>query len=56
MAYTSPTKVAQVVEWNRQGVPPHKISKSIGIHRTAVTRILKQFEKSGDYYQNWPFL
>jgi transposase len=50
MAYTSPTKVARVVERNRRGVPPHEIAKSIGIHRTTVTRILKRFEKSGDYY------
>jgi IS30 family transposase len=50
MVYTSPMKVAHIVEQNRQGLPPSEIAQSIGAHHTTVTRILKRFKKLGDYY------
>jgi len=50
MVYTSPTKVARIVTWDKQGKPRQDIAKDIGIHRTTVTRILARFEKSADFY------
>lgn len=50
MVYTSPTKVARIVTWDKQGKPHQDIAKDIGIHRTTVTRILAHFEKSADFY------
>ncbi len=50
MVYTSPSKVSRIVDRQRQGQSHNEIAKSIGIHRTTVSRILKRFEKSGDNY------
>src|SRR6266576_2483398 len=50
MVYTSPSKVSQIVDHQRQGQSYNEIAKSIGIHRTTVSQILKRFEKSGDNY------
>jgi transposase len=50
MAYTSPTKVAQIVERKQQGWSHQDIAKSIHIHHTTVSCILNRFEKSCDYY------
>jgi transposase len=50
MAYTSPTKVAQIVEQKQQGWSHQDIAKSIHIHHTTISRILNWFEKSHNYY------
>jgi len=50
MVYTSPTKIACIVEWDKQGMPHKDIASTIHIHQTTVTWILKWFEKSKDYY------
>jgi len=50
MVYTSPTKVAQVVDFKKLSMGNEEIAQRIGIHRTTVTRILKCFEKSEDLY------
>src|SRR6266576_6937783 len=50
MVYTSPSKVSRIVDHQRQGQSHNEIAKSIGIHHTTVSQILKQFEKSGDNY------
>ena len=54
MVYTSPTKVARIVEWKGQGITHDEIAKHIGIRRTTVGRILTRFEKSGNYYHIYP--
>jgi len=50
MVYTSPTKVAHVVNFKKLSMGNDEIAQKIGIHRTTVTRILKWFEKSHDPY------
>ena len=50
MVYISPIKVAHIVDWDRQGKPHKDIAASFHLHHTTVTCILKQFEKSKDYY------
>ena len=50
MVYTSPTKVACIVTWDKQGIPRPDIARNIGIHRTTVARIIARFEKSADFY------
>lgn len=50
MVYTSPTKVARVVDFKKLDMGNHEIAQRIGIHRTTVACILKRFEKSGDAY------
>lgn len=50
MVYTSPTKVARIVNWNQEGVDNSQIGRNIGVHRTTVARILARFEKSQDPY------
>ena len=50
MVYTSPTKVARVVDFKKLSMGNDEIAQKIGIHRTTVTRILKRFEKSHDPY------
>ena len=50
MVYTSPTKIARIINWAKQGIPRPEIAQSLGIHRTTVTRIIQRFEKSGDFY------
>jgi hypothetical protein len=50
MAYTSPTKVAWIVEHKQQGWSHQDIAKSIHIHCTTISCILNWFKKSHDYY------
>jgi transposase len=54
MVYTSPTKVARIVTWDKQGKPRQDIANDIGIHHTTVTHILARFEKSADFYHMNP--
>lgn len=50
MVYTSPTKVARIVTWDKEGLPHNDIARAIGVHRTTVARIITRFEKSADFY------
>ena len=50
MVYTSPTKVACIVSWDKQGIPRPDIACNLNLHRTTVTHILKRYEKSQDFY------
>jgi len=50
MIYKSPTKVARVVDFKKLSMGNDEIAQKIGIYRTTVTRMLKQFKKSHDPY------
>src|SRR5216684_487837 len=50
MTYTTPSKVSHIIDRRRQGQTQEEIAKSIGIHHTTISRILKRFKKSGDVY------
>ncbi|KAF9034141.1 hypothetical protein BJ165DRAFT_1356810, partial [Panaeolus papilionaceus] len=54
MVYTSPTKIARIVTLSRKGEHPDTIAPKFRIHQTTVTRILKRFEESGDFYYRKP--
>ena len=50
MVYTSPTKVARIVTFAKDGIPHSDIAKKLGVHRTTVGRIINRFDESGDFY------
>ena len=50
MTYTTPSKVSRIIDRRRQGQSQEEIAKSIGIHRTTISRILKRYKQSGDVY------
>src|SRR5258708_6141285 len=50
MTYTTPSKVSCIINCRRQEQTQEEIAKSIGIHHTTISRILKHFKKSGDVY------
>src|SRR5258708_12856703 len=50
MTYTTPSKVSRIIDCQRQGQTQEEIAKSIGIHCTTISRILKQYKQSGDVY------
>src|SRR5258708_22367938 len=50
MTYTTPSKVSHIIDRRRQGQSQEEIAKSIGIHCTTISRILKQYKQSGDVY------
>jgi len=50
MTYTTPSKVSRIIDRRRQGQSQEEIAKSIGIHCTTISRILKRYKQSGDVY------
>ena len=50
MTYTTPSKVSRIIDRRRQGQSQEEIAKSIGIHCTTISQILKQYKQSGDVY------
>lgn len=54
MVYTSPSKVARAFELKRLRVPIPSIAHRLGVHRTTVTRILKDKNREADPYYKAP--
>ena len=54
MVYTSPTKQCRIQEWNKRGMDHNDIAQKLGIHRTTVGRLIKQFINFPDYYHIQP--
>ena len=50
MVYTSPTKKARIVEFNKLGYTHTKVAAQLGLHRTTVSRYLKKHDKLADFY------
>jgi hypothetical protein len=50
MVYTSPTKVAHIVEWNRWGCLHHKLPNPSGSIALLSPVFSNSLKKSGDYY------
>lgn len=53
MVYTSPTKVARVVELKSLGLSDDVIARRINLHRTTIHRLLTRYQESGGnpYYR-----
>ncbi|PPR02781.1 hypothetical protein CVT26_009392 [Gymnopilus dilepis] len=54
MGYTSPTKVARIVELRKSGKSDTDIARQVGVDRTTVPRIFARWEESGDFYHVAP--
>ena len=50
MVYTSPCKVARIVELTNLGQSTHEVATKLNLHRTTVTWILHHQEESSDPY------
>ncbi len=50
MVYTSPSKVARIVELKNIGQSDHEIARRFNLHRTTIPRLIKRFAESGDPY------
>ena len=54
MGYTSPTKVAWIVELRKAGQSDSDIAHQVGVDRTTVPCIFAHWEESGDFYYQRP--
>ena len=54
MGYTSPTKVAQIVELHKAGQSDSDIARQVGVDHTTVPHIFTCWEESGDFYYQRP--
>jgi hypothetical protein len=50
MVYTSPSKVAWIVELKNIGQSDYEIAHQFNLHRTTIPCLIKQFSESGDPY------
>jgi transposase len=50
MVYTSPSKVARIVELKNFGQSDYEIVRRFNLHRTTIPRLIKHFVESGDPY------
>ena len=50
MVYTSPSKVAWIVELKNIGQSDYEITRRFGLHCTTIPCLIKQFSESGDPY------
>ncbi|KAH9034339.1 hypothetical protein EDB85DRAFT_1863993, partial [Lactarius pseudohatsudake] len=50
MVYTSPSKVARIVELKNIGQSDYEIAHRFNLHRTTIPRLIKRFAESGDPY------
>ncbi|KAH9059507.1 hypothetical protein EDB87DRAFT_1684585 [Lactarius vividus] len=50
MVYTSPNKVAWIVELKNIGQSDYKIARWFNLHRTTIPHLIKRFAESGDPY------
>ncbi|GLB39423.1 putative DDE superfamily endonuclease [Lyophyllum shimeji] len=54
MVYTSPSKVARIVELKNLGQSDHEIATQFNLHRTTIGRIMSRYEESNDPYYRRP--
>ena len=50
MVYTSPSKVAQIVELKNLGQSDFEIAHRFNLHHTTIPQVIKRFVESGDPY------
>jgi len=54
MVYTSPSKVARIIELKNLGQSDDQIAQRFNLHRTTIPRLIKCFSESGDPYFRRP--
>src|SRR6266702_2973691 len=50
MVYTSPSKVAWIVELKNIGQSDHELARWFNLHHTTIPHLIKHFVESGDPY------
>ena len=50
MVYTSPTKIAHIVTFVKDGLSHSDITEKLGVHHTMVGCIINRFNESEDFY------